>query len=536
VRRAALFLLSAAALLAPGTAFAQASRQAVVFVVEGLTPDAAMSDAVIGSLVRAGGIGLLASPRDPRLDLNRLSVLARQRSAVLTTRSVAPSDAGPAVRSALEEGGPGDVLVVVIGSPHDPAGADMVIVAEGPPGDLLAGLGRPHGLTSDTTRQAGVVADVDVPATILDFLGLPGEPVGSEIRIEGPAPTDLFDRAVDHGRIVEPLSLVVLAVGLGSLVVGVGILILRVRSRTARSGVAVIGLFSVAAWVALIPASILPSLEPQVLLPGVLLMGGLLTAAALLAGRADHTMAVVVVAGAGLAILAIDGLLGWPTEVTPLLGGGAVLGVRFYGLGNSASGIVLAGAVLVAARLGPWSGVGLLVATALFAGLPFLGSDLGGGVTLFTAAGLWYGWRVRGRLDPVAAGVVAAAGLIGAAVLVSAHTLWPSTTHVARAVEAGGVAGTFVDRLFSNIRATTAIWPVWLTVIGLPVWGLVAGRMMGPFQPVLAGDPPWRVGAIVLAIGGMIGYVLNDSYGMAAVAFAFLSAAMIYPALRWTSA
>jgi hypothetical protein len=506
-----------------------------VFIVEGLTPDAAMSDAVIGALVRTGGIGVLASPEGPRLGLNRLTRLARQGSADLTTRSVAPSDAGPAVRSMLEAGVPADTLVVVVGSLDIPAGADMVIVAEGPPSDLLAGVGRPRGLTSDTTRQAGVVADVDVPATILAFLGLPGDPMGTVIRIEGPPSTDLFDRAVDHRRIALPLGLVMLALGIGSLVVGVAIILLRIRSRVARSTVAMLGLFAVALWVALVPASLLPSLEPPVLLPGLLLMGGLLTVAALIAGRAEPTMAVVVVAGAGLALLIIDGLLGWPTEVTPLLGGGAVVGVRYYGLGNSASGIVLAGSVLVAARLRPWPGVGLLAGTALFAGLPFLGSDLGGGVTLFAVAGLWYGWRVRGRLDPVTAGIAAAAGLIGATVLLIAHTLWPSTTHVARAVEAGGVVGTFGDRFISNLRATTAIWPVWLTVIGLAVWGVVAGRMGDPFRRTLGRDPRWRVGVVVLAIGGMIGYVLNDTYGMAAVAFAFVSAAMVYPALRWTS-
>jgi hypothetical protein len=97
------------------------------------------------------------------------------------------------------------------------------------------------------------------------------------------------------------------------------------------------------------------------------------------------------------------------------------------------------------------------------------------------------------------------------------------------------VAGTFGDRFISNLRATTAIWPVWLTVIGLAVWGVVAGRMGGPFRRMLGRDPRWRVGVVVLAIGGMIGYVMNDTYGMAAVAFAFVSAAMVYPALRWTS-
>jgi hypothetical protein len=246
---------------------------------------------------------------------------------------------------------------------------------------------------------------------------------------------------------------------------------------------------------------------------------------------------VATVGGMGLGLLVLDGLLGWPTEVTPLLGGGAVLGVRFFGLGNSAAGIVLAGAVLVATRLRPWVGVGLIVGAALFAGLPFLGADLGGGVTLFAAAGLWYGWRVRGRMDPVGWALAGAATVLGAAILVATHTVWPQATHVSRAVAAGGLVGTFFDRLGSNLRATSEIWPVWITVAGLPVWFLVAWRRPGPFRPMLDGRPMWRAGVMILAASGMIGYVANDTYGTAAVAFAFVSAAMVYPALRerWTS-
>jgi len=39
----------------------------------------------------------------------------------------------------------------------------------------------------------------------------------------------------------------------------------------------------------------------------------------------------------------------------------------------------------------------------------------------------------------------------------------------------------------------------------------------------------------VLAVSGMVGYVVNDTFGTASIAFLFLSAAVIYPALalRW---
>ena len=44
------------------------------------------------------------------------------------------------------------------------------------------------------------------------------------------------------------------------------------------------------------------------------------------------------------------------------------------------------------------AGYGLLVAVGLFAGFPMLGADLGGALTMFVAAGLWWALRTRGRL------------------------------------------------------------------------------------------------------------------------------------------
>jgi hypothetical protein len=225
-----------------------------------------------------------------------------------------------------------------------------------------------------------------------------------------------------------------------------------------------------------------------------------------------------------------------------MLGGSALDGVRFFGLGNSYAGVVLAGAVLVASRFAPWAGVGLIGAAALFAGLPFLGADLGGGVTLLAVSGLWFGLRVRGRLDLGSWLVTGALAVLGAILLVLAHrVLPPGATHVSRAVQsADGLVGlleVFGLRLSLNLETTAATPVVWVALLGLPAWLAVAWLRSGPFRRPLERDPAWRHGALALAMGGMIGYVLNDTYGMAAVAFLFLSAAMVYPALvaRWTS-
>jgi hypothetical protein len=517
-------LIAAALLTIPSPVAAQTDREVFVVMTEDLALPAALDHPVIGRVARAGGIGLLAGDRlrDPEdLDPGAVGNIQLMELA-----------------SALSASRDHEVLVIVAGSVRKEP--DWLALATGPPDQILEGAGPPGGLTSGTTGHDGIVAGADVTPTIVDFLGQasPDDLSGSLIEVEGAAPVELYERVVDYRRIALPVGLGVLALGIGSLVIGVAVLLIGISWPVVRSTVAVLGLLSVALLVAMVPASVLPSMDPVVVIPGLLLLGVLLLVAALVAGRGDPTRAVTVVAATGLMILVIDGLLEWPSEVTPLLGGGALLGVRFTGLGNSAAGIILAGSVLWAARLSPWAGVGLLTGAALFAGLPFLGADLGGGVTLFAAAGLWYGWRSRSRLDVVALGVAAGAAVLGGLLLVAVHALWPEPSHVARAVESGGLVGTFLERLQSNVRATTEIWPVWLTVLGLPAWLLVAARGWGPFREPVARWPWWRAGVIILAIGGMIGYVVNDTYGMAAIAFVFCSAAMVYPSLRerWTSA
>jgi hypothetical protein len=248
---------------------------------------------------------------------------------------------------------------------------------------------------------------------------------------------------------------------------------------------------------------------------------------------------VAIIAGVGLAVVVLDAALGWPMGLTPFLGGSALEGVRFFGLGNPSAGIVLSGAVLVAALLRPWAGVALLLGAALFAGLPFLGADLGGGLTLFAVAALWYSLRVRGRFGETEVVLTIASAAVGLAFLVVAHTVFPSgATHVARAVEGAGpgdLLAIFLRRLRLNVEATSAVPAAWLAVAGLPAWLAVVRWRPGRFRAPLERDVPWRHAAATLAVGGMLGYVLNDTYGMAAVTFVFLSAALVVPSLRWTS-
>jgi hypothetical protein len=443
---------------------------------------------------------------------------------------------------------PADEVLVIVASPGASsemrAQGDMLtplVVVRGPPDSLLVG-GRPvtSGLTSDTTRRQGIVSNVDVAPTILEYLDVqvPAEMLGSPIRVDGKPPTELHDRYLEYRRTGPVVGVTVLLLAIASLLAGLAVLAVR-RLAPLRRAVSVWVLGSVAALVALQPASLLPAFELPVVAGTVLAVTALITWAGLRAGRGGPFVPMAVVAGIGLGLEVLDAALGWPTGLTPLLSGGALEGVRFYGLGNSYAGIVLGGAVLVAARLGrAGAGAGIIAAAAAFAGLPFVGADIGGGLTLFAVAGLWFGLRHPARPRAVRWALAAGIVLAGAAFLLAANRLFPEgAPHISRASGEGigGLLGSLFDRLGNNLRTTAQAPAAWLALGGLPVWLVVAWRKLGPFRAPLDNDPVWRDAVVTLTVGAMIGYVLNDTFGMAAVAFVFVSSAMVYPALRWTA-
>lgn len=496
---------------------------------------------------------LVAMDRDGRIPVafrNEFPSLGRLSGAVLGARARRVVDGADLVvspglaslRFALEVSRAREVLVLVV---VPAASAELrdrgdlvtpVLRASGLPNQVLGRDGPATGLTSATTRREGIVSNLDVAPTILEFLNVPVpvQMIGSPIRVDGDPPTELHQRYLEYRRTGPVVGVTALLLAIASLVAGLVVLAFRRRGGLTRV-VSVWVLGSVAVLVALQPASLLPTFELPFVAGAVIVLATLITWAGIRAGGEEPFAPVAVVAGIGLAVEALDALLGWPTGLTPLLSGGALEGVRFYGLGNSYAGIVLGGAVLVAASV-PRVGTFVIMAAAAFAGLPFLGADLGGGLTLLAVGSVWFGLREERQPAGIRWGLSAVAFVAGALFLLAAHRLFPEgAPHVARASAEGlgGLIGSLFDRLGDNLRATARVPAAWLAVAGVPVWLVVAWRRLGPFRAPLEHNLTWRDAVVTLSLGAMIGYVLNDTFGMTAVAFVFVSAAMVYPALRW---
>jgi len=404
-----------------------------------------------------------------------------------------------------------------------------LIVAEGPPGDLFAGSGQEGSITSDSTHRDGIVTDLDVMPTIAAFLGVDPSPemTGSLIEIiSGPPPFELHERYLAQRRMYVPIGT---AGGIYLTIVGLGaIAILALGSRIPQVLRRIFGggCLSVAALsTALLAAGHLPELTYATVIPVVALVTVFGTLAFAPLERRD---VLLVPAGIGIAVLAyfaLEAILEWTAALTPFVGGSELDGGRFYGLPNVFIGLLIGSCLWVAHRLRTRAGVALLVAVGLFAGLPYVGANLGGGVSLFAAAGLWLAVRERERLGVwKGLGVFVGVTLVGGALILLAHAISPLETHVTRfEEEVSGISGVFErfgDRLQVGFDLIAHNPFALIPVLGLPLAIAAVLRPPAALRPSLQRSPAWRDAILVTLLAGVVAYVVNDS-GPAAAGLAF---------------
>lgn len=427
-----------------------------------------------------------------------------------------------------------EVLVVVlstVGSEAMAAARDElhpIVVAHGAPTDLFPATGSPRTLTSGSTRRVGVVIDGDVWPTIADYLGgpVPRDLEGSVVRpVDEPPPFELHERYLDMRRMTVPVqSAAGFFVLLGGLF-GVALLVLRRRvpTRVARVG-AWVALSVPALSVALLAAGHLPALSYATVVPFAIVATVAGTAAFAPLARRDVLLAPVAIGAAVLAYFVVEASLGWAAAQTPFLGGSELDGGRFYGLPNVFIGLLIGASLYVVSRLRPVAGFALVVAVALFAGLPFAGANLGAAISLFAAAGLWLPLRARGRLGWRELGMAAAVVVAGTAVVLLAHRFFTDTpTHVTRFEEGAGLGeawSTFTHRLAVGWRLIERNPFAIVPVVGLPATLVAVLRPPASVGEALARHSEWRDALLVTLLAGLVAYVANDT-GAAASGLAF---------------
>jgi hypothetical protein len=529
----ACFVITA---MAPGYAIGQLlhERSALVVFVPGVSFEELVAIPEVAALARAGGAGLLANPEDVMTVDGGLGGV--EHELVLDPADLGETDVvGHQLRSAVGKLAAMDLLVIVVGSSPDAGDGDEVagiMLAIGSPEELFPETGELGSLTSDSTRRPGVVTGGDVRATLTDYLGraplVSGElPAGEAIRIvEGPPPFDLDERYLAQRRMYVPIgtaaALYVTCAGL------VAISFLARRRSVPAQWQRVAGWMALSVpmlAVGLLSAGHLPELSYASAVPMVAIVTVFGTMAFSPLERRELPFVPAGIGAAVIAFFVAEALLGWSGMLTPLLGGSQLDGGRFFGLPNVAIGLLVGASMWVAQRVSTAAGFALTCAVALFAGLPVVGANLGGAVTLFAAAGFWLAVRERERLGLwMGTAAFVAVTVVGTAVILVSHAISPFPTHVTRFEEdvegIGGVWDTFVERLQVGFDLIAGSPAALVPVVGIVVVLYLVLRPPSAIREIFARWPAWRDANLVIALAGVIAYLANDS-GAAAVGLAF---------------
>ena len=549
-------VVGAAITIAPATRAASSGEPpspAVLVVIDGVSFEQLLAVPEARRLASIGGAALMV-PQQPVSDVvARIERLAEEAGGPDPTvvRLSAPSDrSGSGVAAALRPGvsealagAPPDALVVLAGSSPSPAmiaRKDAVLPVVMAPSQAIAVPGRgPRALTSDATRRDGVVSSLDLVPTVLgtpvaDTASSPGAPMRPA---EAEAPFSLHARYLSMRRMTVPIQA---AAWIYTMVAAAALLALilfrdRTPPRVARRA-SWIGLSVAPLAVGLFAAGHLPTLSYATALPFVLSITAAGTLAVVPLGRRGALVPPAAIGAAVLAFLALEAATGFSGALTPLLGGSQLDGGRFYGMPNVLEGLAIGAALYLVATWAVGPALVVLVAVALFMGLPQIGADIGGALAGFAAAGLWLGIRRRGRLDLGALTIGALVAIAGTALILVLHRYLPGApTHATAFAQggSGGLVATAVDRLQVGVglirRSPFAILPA----LGVVVLALVALRPPAIVRPAADRFPRWRDAILTLALAGVVALVGNDSGPAAAgLAFGLALGGLLYVSLR----
>jgi len=396
-------------------------------------------------------------------------------------------------------------------------------------------------LRSATTRRDGYVQLADVAPTVLRLLGedapddVEGRPFEVSERASVGRVAELADEA-DAATFRDSLMPVVVPSVIGYLAVLVAVALWssspRLRHLVVPGAHAGLGIVPASFALGQVPAVVGSTPGYLVALALLAVLIGSLTWAVERRRPGLGTLAAVALI---VLLFAGDVLLGAPLQVNAVFGYSVAVAGRFAGIGNLAFALFGAATVLLAAlsvqRWGDPARRGCLVLLAsvvLLEGLPMLGADVGGVLSMvpaFVVAGLvLHGHRLRPVHALLATAAAAATVLVFA--FVDAARPEGERTHLSRLAEhlLDGRVSSFGDSLTRRLQASFGGVEVaaWILVLGLVVLVggyvvLVARGVAGPPRGRGRGRPAWLrgepasaalAGLIVLAA---VGLVANDS-------------------------
>lgn len=469
-------------------------------------------------------------------------------AAAASARAVALRRADALLAVALAQVDLSRDLVIVVG-PTAPRGPAQLTVA------AMKGRGVEPGLVvSATTRRPGFVTLPDIAPTVLTFLGIdvPSDMTGTAMHASGGGVTesrlsslaDDNEVAMFRDRATGPASVTFIVLQ----VLGYGLAALALtRWRRARAWVA---------WFLLVPLAQAPLAflsglvhYERLTVPGYVVVhvaaGVVLGGLALLAARrsrrwlgdAAELVAPLSLMALTAVVLGVDVLVGGPLQINTVFGYSPTVAGRFSGYGNLAFALLGAGSIMAVS--GAWSmasmgsatraprrrvaGLALivlaLVVVVALDGLPSLGADVGGVLSLVPAgavvvlllAGVRLNWS---RVLLIICGT---GGVLVTFALVDLSRPEDSRTHLGRLAakvlhaDNGGVTTVLRRKVEANISIlTSSVW-TWVIPVALVFMVFLVWRRPGSLASLEERVPGLHAGLVGSLVAGIVGFAVNDS-------------------------
>lgn len=395
---------------------------------------------------------------------------------------------------------------------------------------------EPGFLTSGTTHRKGIVTNLDIAPTIINFFAgkipyhMSGQPLQSiESNNVLPVLQAMNKQIVSTSNQRPPVMKTFITLQIISLLIALPIILLSNNIPEGILRFFQLFLFSLAT-VPLI-LLILPLLKITNILVtfiSLIVFCALFTIVVSRLSRDKLDPFIVLGLFTSLGIL-IDLSLGAPLMKTSLLGYDPIVGARFYGIGNEYSGVLLGSSILGTTALLQrysrsqkyleWLVWAYFLLIIFVSASPKLGTDVGGTITSLVAFTIVY-LKVRNKkinFKVLLLGFISIVTLLGLLFLFDMSRGGENNTHIGRAarlVETGGwqaVMEIIQRKLATNWRLIR--YTIWTRVLltSLVALAILFFRPMGVLRSIIQDYPLLSSGFIGILTASVVGLVFNDS-------------------------
>ncbi|MFZ5652158.1 MAG: hypothetical protein ACOY4I_15090 [Bacillota bacterium] len=404
---------------------------------------------------------------------------------------------------------------------------------------FLCGGGVPGGLlVSPTTRRPGVIMNVDIAPTVIDFLNIPqpGFFTGRPARV---IPGEFgMGTLLSMHRVIEVIYEARPLLQKGYVIFQLGLLAASIwYIFVIKKGKEILKPFFLSVMsvpLAYLLAPIFPAVSVAMVGAWLIALTALITLISLLAHKIYQVDSFLVIGLITMSALALDMLAGSPMQKVSVMGYDPVVGARFYGLGNEYMGVLI-GSTLVGvsalisadqkrrALFVRASGALYLLIVYLIAA-PQFGTNVGGTIAAAIAFMVAYLMMLGIRIDWRMFGAVAfsAALTVLAFILYDAGRPAGHQSHIGRT--AALIASEGLDTVFGIISRKSEMniklikYTIWsrIFIASLAILALLFYRPRGVMEGIRNRCPYLFSGLVGVITGSIAAFIFNDSGVVAA--------------------